>query len=145
MARYRGEPYAAPGDISSAKGRVGQCGWTWYTGAAGWMYRIWIGGVLGLRVRGDGFTVDPAIPKDWTGFEMTYRRGSTVFEIAVRRREGDPAIELDGEPATGRFVRFDGKEGTRRVTVWIPAAETGPANEAPAGFLGRAEPSLAAD
>jgi cyclic beta-1,2-glucan synthetase len=119
-ARYRGEPYVVAADIYAAPGHLRQAGWTWYTGSAAWMYRIWIEEVLGLQVRGDRFTVNPAIPAEWPGFEMTYRRGDAVYEIAVRRRDGAGGIEVDGERLPGRYVRFDETAGTRHVTVWIP-------------------------
>lgn len=37
--RYAGEPYVAAGDVYSHGERAGRCGWSWYTGAAGWMHR----------------------------------------------------------------------------------------------------------
>ena len=52
VARYRGEPYVVAADVSSAPGKIGQCGWTWYSGSAAWMYRIWIEEVLGFQLRG---------------------------------------------------------------------------------------------
>ncbi len=54
-ARYRGEPYVVAADVYAAAGHIGQSGWTWYTGSAGWMYRIWIEEVLGFRLRGHRF------------------------------------------------------------------------------------------
>ena len=50
--KYRVEPYAVAADIYSAPGHVGRGGWTWYTGAAGWMYRVTIEHVLGIRREG---------------------------------------------------------------------------------------------
>ncbi len=126
-ARYRGEPYVVAADVSAAPGRVGQAGWTWYTGSAAWMYRIWIEEVLGLQVRGDRLTVDPAIPAEWPGFEITYRHGMTMYEITVRRQAGSGGIEVDGEPVTGGYISLDGAAGTRRVTILIPPANTGAA------------------
>ncbi len=41
---FKGEPYVSPADVSAAAGKSGRAGWTWYTGSAGWMYRIWIEG-----------------------------------------------------------------------------------------------------
>ena len=84
-AHFKGEPYVSPADVSSAAGRAGRAGWTWYTGSAGWMYRIWIEEVLGFQLRGDTLTMAPAIPNDWDGFEMTYRHRSSVYQIEVRR------------------------------------------------------------
>ncbi len=97
VAHYRGEPYVVAADVSLGAGHVGQCGWTWYTGSAGWMYRTWIEEVLGLRVSGDTFTVEPAIPDDWPGFEMTYRHKGTVYEIKVSRHDSglsSPRVQL---------------------------------------------------
>jgi cyclic beta-1,2-glucan synthetase len=106
VLRYRGEPYVVAADIYSAAGRVGQCGWTWYTGSASWMYRIWVEEVLGLRVRGDRLTVEPAIPDEWPGFEMTWRHGATVYEIAVTRDEQATAtwLELNGQRVESGFI-----------------------------------------
>jgi cellobiose phosphorylase len=120
--RYRGEPYVVAADVTSAEGRAGQCGWTWYTGSAGWMYRVWIEDVLGFRLRGDRFTVVPAIPQAWEGFEITYRHRSSVYEIAVRRRDSNEAlaIELDGNLAEEASVQLSDDGGVHQVTVWIP-------------------------
>ena len=89
---YRGEPYVVAADVSLGAGREGQCGWTWYTGSAGWMYRTWIEEVLGLRVRGDSFTVEPVIPDEWPGFELNWRHKGTVYEIKVSRHDGTPSL-----------------------------------------------------
>jgi cyclic beta-1,2-glucan synthetase len=149
-ARYRGEPYVVSADISAAKGRVGQSGWTWYTGSAAWMYRIWIEEVLGLQVRGDRLTVDPSIPPEWPGFEMSYRHGAAVYEITVRRDPGHatigsamirPVIELDGKAVTGGFIQLDDKGGTHHVTVSIPTG----LRVSPAAIVDSLEHSFATD
>jgi cyclic beta-1,2-glucan synthetase len=140
VAHYRGEPYVVAADVSFGAGRAGQCGWTWYTGSAGWMYRVWIEEVLGLRVRGDVFTVEPAIPAEWPGFEITWRRGSTVYKISVSRTEGEPSILVDGEPAAGGFIPLTDEGGTRNVEILI--REAVPAAATPGAEVGL-EPDLA--
>lgn len=50
VERYKIEPYVVSADVYRLPGRVGQGGWTWYTGSAGWMYRVWVEEVLGLKV-----------------------------------------------------------------------------------------------
>jgi len=120
---YRGEPYVAAADVSAAEGRTGQCGWTWYTGSAGWMYRIWIEEVLGFGLRGDMLTLRPVLPEDWPGFDIAYRYGSTVYEIKVVK---DPTIAAtvivaDGGPEAMRDVFQLRDDGSRHlVTVRIP-------------------------
>ena len=99
-------------DVSSPPAKAGRAGWTWYTGSAGWMYRIWIEEVLGFRLRGDQLTIAPVIPDDWRGFEITYRYRSTVYEIEVRRADAGVASSNFSIPLVD-----DG--GTHKVTVWI--------------------------
>jgi cyclic beta-1,2-glucan synthetase len=125
VARYRGEPYVVAADVYAAAGHVGQSGWTWYTGSAGWMYRIWVEEVLGFRRRGDRFTVDPAIPDEWEGFELTYLHESTTYEIVVRRGESaEIVVEVDGEQVPGGFVPLADAGGTRHVNIGIPKPVT---------------------
>jgi cyclic beta-1,2-glucan synthetase len=134
VARYRGEPYVMAGDVWNAAGHIGQSGWTWYTGSAAWMYRIWIEEVLGFRLRGDRFTVEPVLPADWPGFELTYRHGSTVYEIKVIRH-GDESIglELDGKPVI--FIPVEDTGRTHRVMVRVPQSSTAGVAAAPEVLL----------
>ena len=113
MARYRGEPYAVAADVSSAKSRVGRSGWTWYTGSASWMYRIWMEEVLGFHLRGATLTVSPVIPEEWPGFEITYRYGSTLYEVEVRK---DSFIDAP-DP---NVIHLTDDGGSHKVILRIP-------------------------
>ena len=123
LERYRGEPYVVAADVGCAEGHVGQCGWTWYTGSAAWMYRVWIEEVLGFQLRGDHFTLKPSIPADWPGFELTYRRGMTAWVVTVARQSGNAGftLELDGEPVSTGFIPLVETGRTHQVTVRVPA------------------------
>jgi cyclic beta-1,2-glucan synthetase len=92
---FKGEPFVSPADVSFSPGREGRAGWTWYTGSAGWMYRIWIEEVLGFHLRGDTVTISPVIPDDWDGFEIHYRYRSTAYEFSIRRTARKDAAETD--------------------------------------------------
>ncbi|MEO8049074.1 MAG: hypothetical protein ABI833_01545, partial [Acidobacteriota bacterium] len=122
-ARYRGEAYVAAADVSTAEGRVGQAGWTWYTGSAGVMYRVWIEEVLGFKLRGDQLTLGPVVPEDWPGFDITYRYRSSVYEIFVQT---DPSIgattmSVDGGAAAIRdTLKLNDDGASHRVDVRIP-------------------------
>jgi cyclic beta-1,2-glucan synthetase len=100
VARYRVEPYVVAADIYSLPSRVGQGGWTWYTGAAGWMYRILVEEMFGLKVRGHSLVIDPVLPSDWETVSLRWSRGEAVYEIAVdnsqRVGRGVAWIEVDG-------------------------------------------------
>ncbi|MEQ1945809.1 MAG: glucoamylase family protein [Bryobacteraceae bacterium] len=82
-AAYRTEPYSVAADVYSLKSQMGRGGWTWYTGSAGWMYRIWLEEVLGFQLHGDRLSIRPTIPEDWPGYTITFRYGRTTYRIAV--------------------------------------------------------------
>jgi cyclic beta-1,2-glucan synthetase len=102
VATYRTEPYALAADVYAAPPWTGRGGWTWYTGAAGWAYRLGLEAILGLRRCGGAWSLDPRIPARWPGFELVLRDGATVFHVHVENPRGvtrgvDRAL-LDGEP-----------------------------------------------
>lgn len=98
--RYKVEPYVVAADVYAEPPHVGRGGWTWYTGAAGWMYRAGIEWILGFRVRGARLHLDPCIPHAWPRFEMVFRYHSSRYELVVdnpqRVTRGVLSIALDG-------------------------------------------------
>jgi cyclic beta-1,2-glucan synthetase len=83
-AVYRTEPYAVAADVYSLDSQPGRGGWTWYTGSAGWMYRVWLEEVLGFKLRGNRLSIEPAIPESWPGYTITFRYGKTQYRIEVQ-------------------------------------------------------------
>ncbi|MCG3181695.1 MAG: hypothetical protein BIFFINMI_04094 [Phycisphaerae bacterium] len=100
--RYKVEPYVMTADVYTLPGRVGRGGWSWYTGSAGWMYRVWIEEALGLKRRGDRLVIDPVISSQWEGFSVRYRHGEAIYEIEVQNPDGVcrgvVEAEVDGRP-----------------------------------------------
>ncbi len=90
--KYRTEPYAVAADIYSLKNQMGRGGWTWYTGSAGWVYRVWLEEVLGFKLRGDRLSIEPALPDNWPGYVLTFRYGRTEYRIEVENG-GEPSNE----------------------------------------------------
>ncbi|MEA3106582.1 MAG: cyclic beta,2-glucan synthetase [Gammaproteobacteria bacterium] len=86
--RYKVEPYVVCADVYSAESHVGRGGWTWYTGSAAWMYRTAVEGILGINLRGNFLSINPCIPRAWSGFEITYKHGSSRYHIAVENPNG---------------------------------------------------------
>jgi cyclic beta-1,2-glucan synthetase len=62
--RYRGEPYVLAGDVYSVAPRVGQAGWTWYTGSAAWLYRVVLEQVLEFQPQHGELKLKPVVPSD---------------------------------------------------------------------------------
>ncbi len=123
VERYKGEPYVIAADIYKLDGQVGRCGWTWYTGSSGWMYRVWLEDVLGFKVQGDRLMIDPAIPTHWTHYSLRYRYRSAQYEIAVENPEnvssGVVSLELDGAPLAEKWIPLADDGGSHRVRVQL--------------------------
>jgi cyclic beta-1,2-glucan synthetase len=122
--RYRVEPYVVCADVYCAESHVGRGGWTWYTGSAGWMYRTAVEGMLGINPQGDLLSINPCIPRAWSGFEVTYRHRSARYHIVVDNPHGVcrgiERISLDDrEITTTDCVRLvdDGSDHQVRVTL----------------------------
>lgn len=95
VRQYAGEPYVMAADVYTSEPHRGHAGWTWYTGAAGWMYQVGLEWILGIRRRGTRLWLNPCIPDSWPGFTVEYRLGSTVYTLAFSREgQGDPGQEL---------------------------------------------------
>ena len=67
-SRYRVEPYVIAADVYGAEPHVDRGGWTWYTGSAGWLWRVALEDVLGVRREGAFLRIDPCIPWEWDSF-----------------------------------------------------------------------------
>ncbi|MCY0901364.1 MAG: glycosyl transferase family 36 [Firmicutes bacterium] len=85
VARYAGEPYVMAADVYGNGPHAGRAGWTWYTGAAGWMYQAGVEWLLGIRRRGDRLVLDPCLPDHWEKVRVRYRFGQSVFDITMQR------------------------------------------------------------
>jgi len=111
--QYAGEPYVMAGDVYLVDPRQRRAGWTWYTGAAGWMYQAGIEWILGLRRRGKRLYICPCIPGEWPGFSINYRFGCTNYLITVenpsRKSGGATALNIDGREVP--IAEQDVKEG----------------------------------
>ncbi|HEY9226170.1 MAG TPA: glucoamylase family protein, partial [Gemmatimonadaceae bacterium] len=127
--RYLIEPYVIAGDVYAAPGHEGRGGWSWYTGAASWSYRVALEGILGFEQQGARFRVDPCIPASWPGFTLDYRFGASTFAIEVRNPEGVSrgvtAVIVDGERQADGWIELidDASRHSVQITLGaIPAA-----------------------
>jgi len=99
METYKVEPYVVAADVYAVPPHTGRGGWTWYTGAAGWMYRLIVESLLGIRLEVNKLHVEPCLPADWGGFTVHYRYRETIYHIKVvqgQAGEGDESVTVDG-------------------------------------------------
>ena len=123
VARYKVEPYVIAADVYGAPPHTGRGGWTWYTGAAAWLYRVGLEAILGFRRRGDRLMIEPCVAPDWRRYEITYRYRSASYNIIVENAAGTGrgvrAVTVDGEIARDGEIplRDDGKAHVVRVEL----------------------------
>jgi cyclic beta-1,2-glucan synthetase len=91
---YKVEPYVVAADVYAVAPHIGRGGWTWYTGAAGWMYRLIVESLLGVQREGDVLRISPRLPAGHPGFTLSYRYGASIYRIAVTRGAVDAAAPL---------------------------------------------------
>ena len=117
--RYKVEPYVAAGDVYSEPPHVGRGGWTWYTGSAGWMYRLITESLLGLRLEVDRLHFEPCLPAGWGGFKLHYRYRETVYHISIMQGPGAAGLTMDGESREGTAIPLvdDGREHVVEVRL----------------------------
>lgn len=97
---YKTEPYALAADIYSTEPHVGRGGWTWYTGAASWMYRFAIEYLLGFKKTGNAVHFKPCVPADWDEFEFKYKFKSSEYVFLLKRgdeKSGEIKLLDDGK------------------------------------------------
>jgi cellobiose phosphorylase len=121
---YKVEPYVVAADVYAVAPHVGRGGWTWYTGSAGWMYRLLVESLLGLRLEVDRLRIAPCLPPDWDAFTVHYRFRETVYHIVVHQTPsttGDERISVDGRDEPGREVPLVDDQIEHHVEVWVRA------------------------
>lgn len=127
VATYKVEPYVMAADVYAVAPHTGRGGWTWYTGSAGWMYRLIVESLLGLRLEVDKLHIEPCFPTDWFGFKVHYRFRETVYHITVRRSpdyEGDMQVTMDGIPQNERTVKLTNDLREHFVELTFATAES---------------------
>jgi len=111
IATYRVEPYVMAADVYGAGPHVGRGGWTWYTGSAGWMIRVVVESLLGVRIEGGStLVVRPAIPRDWPGFHIELRPGGGRTRYDVRVENAGPGGVVREAKLDGRLLPIEREE-----------------------------------
>ena len=122
-ASYKVEPYVLAANVYSAIGHEGRGGWTWYTGSAGWMYRLLLEDLLGLRLEVDTLTFSPLLPAEWNEYTLHYRYRNTFYHIRVVKLGPQAThvhrVLLDGAEQQDRSIHLvdDGNEHPAVVEV----------------------------
>jgi len=118
--RYKVEPYVMAADVYIKEPHGGRGGWSWYTGASGWMYKVGIEDILGLKkVEGKGYLIKPCIPDDWNEYEINIKNKLENYNIKIRRKEDNESIGtfINGKKFTEDLIPKD--QGNLKIVVVI--------------------------
>jgi len=121
-AVFTTEPYVLAADVYAIAPHTGRGGWTWYTGSAGWMYRLLVESLLGLRREGDTLRIAPSMPAEWTTFKFRYRYRETPYDVEVTQtldQGTGQRVIVDGIDARDGVVHLVDDRQHHRVAVTI--------------------------
>ncbi len=123
---YRTEPYVIASDVYALPPHTGRGGWTWYTGAAGWMLRFITESLLGLKVEAGSLQITPCFAEGWASYTLNYRYRETPYRIEVKKVEkGDesPSLILDGTRIAGMVLPLVDDGQPHVAEFQIPGAQ----------------------
>ncbi|PYG87272.1 cellobiose phosphorylase [Ruminiclostridium sufflavum DSM 19573] len=121
--KYKVEPYVMAADVYAVHPNEGRGGWTWYTGAAGWMYRIGIEHILGIKKQGNYLKLAPCIPKKMKEYSVRYIYGEAVYDIRIinsdNKNTGISRIKIDERTAKTDTIELIDDGRTHRIEVYM--------------------------
>jgi cellobiose phosphorylase len=128
METYKVEPYVMAADVYAVEPHTSRGGWTWYTGSAGWMYRLMLESLLGLRLEVDRLHVAPLLPAHWDALKIHYRYRETVYHIAIEqthvgdeRKSGVTSVTVDGIEQDSQAIALVDDHQEHHVEVRLSA------------------------
>lgn len=118
MDRYGNEPYVISADVYSGE-HAGEGGWSWYTGAAGWLYKCITEEYLGIKITGDVLTFNPCLTDNDPGFTVRIRRGECDITVVVDNsgKDGDWRLSIGGVTYNSASVRLFSSLNGKNITL----------------------------
>lgn len=129
-AAYGLEPYAVAGDVYSQPPWTGRGGWSWYTGAAGWLHRAAIESLFGLDQQAHTLCLRPCLPTGWNRADLTLVRQGKQMHFTLLRTTAQNALPMLGHAAhlllPGQPVAWDRLGADSTFVVPLLATEPVP-------------------
>ena len=104
---HRSEPYVYAQMIAGKDAAThGEAKNSWLSGTAAYNYVAITQWILGIRPTYQGLQVAPAIPNEWSGFEVTRAFRGSTYNIKVTRKGSGNAVSLvvNGTPIDGNII-----------------------------------------
>ncbi|MGH8761679.1 MAG: GH36-type glycosyl hydrolase domain-containing protein [Nitrosospira sp.] len=122
VAVYKIEPYVVAADVYAVSPHTGRGGWSWYTGSAGWLYRMMLETLLGLNLEDGKLYFKPCLPADWKTFTVNYRYRETAYHITVMQTEhegGKEGLIIDGVEQHDLAIVLADDGARHTVEAWL--------------------------
>lgn len=121
--KYKVEPYVMAADVYAVHPNEGRGGWTWYTGAAGWMYRIGIEHIIGIKKQGNYLIIEPCIPQKLSEYSVRYLYGDSVYNIQIKNQSNQNTVVkkiiIDEKTFETNKIELVDDGRTHRVEVYM--------------------------
>ena len=120
---YTMEPYVYSQFITGKEhpSRFGRARNSWLTGTASWAFVAISQYLLGIRPDYDGLVVEPCIPSEWDGYEVTRVYRGATYRIRVRNPKhvcsGVRSVKVGGKKLAGNRLPIAPAGETVRVEV----------------------------
>lgn len=119
---HKTEPYVYAQMVAGKDAfKPGEAKNSWLTGTASWNFYTISQFILGIQPDYDGIKVDPCIPKDWKGFEVTRKFRGATYQIKVVNPngvcKGVKKVTIDGKEIEGNILPILEAGKTHSVTV----------------------------
>lgn len=86
---HKTEPYVYSQMIAGKDAfRPGEAKNSWLTGTAAWNFYAISRYILGVQPQYDGLLIEPCIPKEWKGYEVTRKFRGATYNIKVSNPKG---------------------------------------------------------
>jgi len=119
---HKTEPYVYAQMVAGKDAfKPGEAKNSWLTGTASWNFYAISQYILGIKPDYDGLMIDPCIPKEWDGFEITRKFRGATYEIKVVNKnhvnKGIAKVIVDGQEQKSNILPIFKSGGTHSVVV----------------------------
>ena len=110
---HRMEPYVYSQMVAGKDAkRFGEAKNSWLTGTASWNFVAITQFILGIKPDYDGLKVDPSIPAEWDGYEITRQFRGATYNISIKNPShistGVAKMIVDGKEVQGNVIPYTG-------------------------------------
>ncbi|WP_308600694.1 GH36-type glycosyl hydrolase domain-containing protein [uncultured Dysgonomonas sp.] len=118
---HKVEPYVYSQMIAGKDAfKPGEAKNSWLTGTAAWNYYAITQFILGIRPDYNGLEINPCIPSDWKGFEVTRKFRDATYLIDIKNtgvNRGVKSITVNGKALSGNIIPLQPAGSVNKIEV----------------------------